>query len=258
MTRWTDRTRSYARHELKFLVRSTRIAQLTRTLERFLVPDAHGDGQGRYEVTSLYYDSPDYAFYRGKMDGLDVRKKLRVRTYEKKGSSSETPRAWVEVKERRLSSVSKRRTALDLDDALSLCAGDLGPARTGGRVREELTGVVLLVRAMSLRPRCIVTFRRQAFTVAGAGRRLRVTVDSALKGRVTVLDLRADARDGWFLPPSLAVLEVKAVGGLPPWIPPVLEAHGCRRVRLSKYCAALRHGMRGLRAAEISGERGHG
>lgn len=57
-----------------------------------------------YTVKTLYLDTPDLLYYYEKMDGLKVRKKLRIRTY---GDDHST--AFLEIKRRYIDIVVKER-----------------------------------------------------------------------------------------------------------------------------------------------------
>jgi hypothetical protein len=73
--------RSFNRFELKYLLHADSVDLLARDLAGPLRPDRHGH-DGRYALTSLYYDSPDLVYYWAKVDALKVRRKLRIRHYE--------------------------------------------------------------------------------------------------------------------------------------------------------------------------------
>jgi len=71
--------RKLNRFELKYLVRIQEAESFKQALKADLVPDDHGDSTGRYDISSLYYDSPDFRLYWEKVDGIKTRRKLRIR-----------------------------------------------------------------------------------------------------------------------------------------------------------------------------------
>lgn len=74
-------TKRFNRYELKYLIHSSRQKEFEADLRRNMVPDPLGAENGSYRVTSLYYDSVDLKCFRSKVDGLNYRRKLRVRLY---------------------------------------------------------------------------------------------------------------------------------------------------------------------------------
>ncbi len=118
--------RRFNRYELKYVIHASRIPALVDDLLYFMEPDSYGDGDGFYRVTSLYYDSPDLAAYRSKVEGLKFRRKLRVRIYPGNDIRGVT-KAFAEIKQRYNRTVQKKRVTLPLEDAEALCAGDLDP-----------------------------------------------------------------------------------------------------------------------------------
>ena len=63
----------FNRYELKYLVDARRYQSMASDLAHFMTPDPHGDIDGFYRVTSLYYDSPGLSAYWSKLDGLKFR-----------------------------------------------------------------------------------------------------------------------------------------------------------------------------------------
>ena len=72
-------SRHFNRFELKYEI-SAEIADAltTEILEQTTLDSAAGP-TGTYQITSLYFDSEDLAFYRAKIEGIKFRRKLRIR-----------------------------------------------------------------------------------------------------------------------------------------------------------------------------------
>jgi len=240
--------RRFNRYELKYVIHASRIPALVDDLLYFMEPDPRGDGDGFYRVTSLYYDSPDLAAYRSKVEGLKFRRKLRIRIYPGDDIRS-VDKAFVEIKQRYNRTVQKRRLRLPLEDAVALCAGDLDPHDIEDEMdRAAASEMLYMVRVMQLRPRCVVSYRRRALVGGRYEPGMRLTFDAMLSGRVYALEVNEDARNHLFMPPDWLVMEVKVNERIPTWTTSVLARHHCRLQRVSKYCAALEDGMhrRGL------------
>jgi len=236
--------RRFNRYELKYVIHASRIPALVDDLLYFMEPDAHGDGDGFYRVTSLYYDSPDLAMYRSKIEGLKFRRKLRVRIYPGDDIRSVT-KAFAEIKQRYNRTVQKKRVTLPLADAEALAAGDFDPYDLEDPLDQAAASEMLyMVRAMQLKPRCIVSYRRRALVGGQYEPGMRLTFDAMLSGRVYALKVNEDAQNHLFMPADWLVMEVKVNERIPTWTTSVLARHQCRLQRVSKYCVALEDGMR--------------
>ena len=247
----------FNRYELKYLVDARRYRGITKDLAHFMIPDAHGDADGFYRVTSLYYDSPDLSAYWSKLDGLKFRRKLRIRIYPGRDIRRITT-GFVEIKQRINRTVQKRRVLLPLDQARSLCSGDVVPAELDARDAATASEVLYLVRTQHLRPRCVVSYRRQAFMGGRYERGMRLTFDMKLQGRTHALEVNELAKNRYCMPPDWFIMEVKVNERVPNWMVAVLAKHECQLQRVSKYCAVMAHGTARLRSAWTHKENIHG
>ena len=238
--------RRFNRYELKYVIHASKYRGVAEDLLNFMTPDSYGDKDGFYRVTSLYYDSPALHFYRSKIEGLKFRRKLRVRVYPGNDISSVTS-GFVEIKQRMNRTVQKRRLRLPLGEAAALCEGDFHPSvLTDKRDAVVSSEVLYMVRAMHLRPKCVVSYRRQAFMGGRYEQGMRVTFDMQLQGRVHGLVVNEAARNHFFLPPDWYVMEVKVNERIPTWMTSLIAKHNCQIQRVSKYCSALAAGRKRL------------
>lgn len=234
------RPKTDLRHEIKFLINRTQHLALLAALEQQLQPDINADGDGRYLVTSLYYDTPDYKAYWDKVDGFSFRRKIRVRVY---GDQPVTPESevFVEIKARNGPRMGKRRLRLPYADAINLAAVDPAAAHLSSTEQATAQELHYLFSALQLQPACVVSYQRAAYGGHVDHPDLRVTFDTAVRGRIENLSLlRADAGTmTTVVDPSWAILEVKVNQTIPFWFGELLSRHGCTPRRISKYCATL-------------------
>jgi SPX domain protein involved in polyphosphate accumulation len=241
--------RRFNRYELKYVIHVFQKKALVEDLRHFVELDSHGDVRGRYPVTSLYYDSPGFDFYRSKVDGIRFRRKVRLRVYPAGGPGAVTD-GMVEIKQRINRTVQKRRVRLPLDRAYELCEGDLEVDSFSGLDRETASEVQYIVRTMQLRPVCVISYHRQAFVGSRYEPGLRITFDTSLKSRTHGLRVEEKAVNHYFLSPSWCILEVKVNDFIPTWVNALLAKHGCMLQRVSKYCAGLET-CRSIRVREL-------
>lgn len=230
--------RRFNRFELKYIIPVTVRDALRRDLELNMQPDAHGDADGSYRVTSLYYDTADLACFRAKVEGIKYRRKLRVRIYsEHADEASDT--AMVEIKQRINRTVQKRRVAVTLERAYALCTGsNVAPwaDRDDASVASEIE---FLVRNLRLEPTCVISYLRQAFVGSRYESGLRITFDQRLSCRGPEALLGSGLPSHAFMDPSWLVMEVKVNDAVPLWVARMLARNQCSLRRISKYCTGL-------------------
>ncbi len=224
----------FNRYELKYLVHTSEREPLLRKLAENMTVDREGGPTGSYRVTSLYYDSPELHCYRAKLDGIKYRRKLRVRVYGDE-SSLERP-AMIEVKQKHRRTVSKRRVCVPLAEALAICARRRLPSLSSPKDLEVVREVAHLVDALTLEPRCVISYRRQAFQGSRFEPGLRVTFDTEVAASRPTEELGRGTRH-LFVPRDWMIMEVKVNDRVPRWMSALLERHHCELRRVSKYCS---------------------
>lgn len=240
------RVKSDLRHELKYLIRMEDQAALMDELGEYLQVDTHAQGEdGRYPITSLYFDTPGHKFYWDKIEGHRVRRKVRVRVYGDAALAADTP-CFLEIKQRVDKLIRKRRVYLSYAAAVAFAEFDQ-PDRVADDLstegREVMQEVHYLYRALDIQPTCVVRYNRLAMEGNALYPDLRVTFDTNLRSRTHDLTLTSGtmAENSFFLRPDFAVLEVKINNNVPYWLTQLLNRYRCRLQRFSKYCKALEH-----------------
>ncbi len=246
------RIKEYSRYELKYVINETQRQQLAAALPDYMRPDAMGDQYGRYNITSLYYDSEDYKAYWDKIEGHKFRRKVRVRVYGNQTITPQTP-CFAEIKQRLNKTLQKKRVKLPYEIAIVLCGG--GEPVSGASATEQavIEEIQYLYYTLQLRPACVVSYERQAFEGSEYDPGLRVTFDTNLKGRTHDLSLLSIGRaeSDYFVPPGWCILEVKVNYRVPYWLTELLGQYRCTLRRVSKYCTALEQSKALLQRQEI-------
>ena len=217
------------RQEKKYAINAADGAALYSCLGSVMHADAHNGAQG-YVIRSLYFDTPDDQDFRDKVDGLELRRKIRLRTY-----SPQSDFAMLEMKQKEGPYQRKRSLRLSREEARRLCRGDYRPLLShGDAFAAECYG---LMHCRCYRPRAVVEYRRQAFVARE--NHIRITLDS----RITATESRWDLFDGGLamypvLDPFQMVLEVKYNGFLLSYIKDRLDLAERSELSVSKYCLA--------------------
>jgi hypothetical protein len=245
-----NRLRHPDRFELKYIINRAQYTALVTQLADYMAFDRSGDESGRYQIASLYYDSPDYKCYWNKLDGHRFRRKVRVRVYGLAQVTPETP-CFVEIKQRTNKTLQKKRVQLTYAQAEALCGYGEAVA-VPAQHQAVLDELRYLQQTLQLQPACIVAYHRLALQGGAYDPGLRVTFDTQLTCRAHDLSLLSlgYSENQFFLPPQLCIMEVKANHRVPSWLAEMINQQQCTLRRVSKYCSALEHAKMGLRVGK--------
>ncbi len=221
------------REEKKYLLRVDEFIKLAHTLSAILPEDPHNGREG-YTVRSLYFDTVYDGDYFEKLDGLEARRKIRLRCYDPKAEF-----ALLEMKQKQGECQQKRSLKLSRTDAEALIRGDYVPLlRYPEPFARECYG---LMHCRLYRPKTIVQYRRKAFLSKGSD--LRITFDHTISATEGSFDLFDGALClSPVLDPSQVVLEVKPRGILLDYIKRLLNSVDRSTLSVSKYALARQTG----------------
>jgi hypothetical protein len=229
--------RKFNRFELKYLITTAQAERFKVDLRRYLIQDEHGEN-GKYGLTSLYYDSPDLRCYWEKEYGLRFRRKLRIRRYETDEPLTEETPVFLEIKQRVDRVTQKRRAVLSYGDALRLC-NDRQLPENNSEDRATLKEIYVFLWQYNLRPVSIVRYDRQAFMGTQYDVGLRVTFDTELSFQSHRLHLHEELSLLPMLSPNQVVMEIKVNERMPIWLTELIADHNLKMVRVSKYCRSI-------------------
>lgn len=217
------------RQEKKYLMNQVDCLKLQHQLENVMMADIHNGSQG-YLVRSLYFDSPYEEDYEDKLDGIELRKKIRLRIYHPNDQF-----ASLEMKQKQGNRQMKRSIRLNKQDALKLIAGQYEVLlKYPEPFASECYGIMMM---RVYRPKTIVEYHRKAFIAKE--NKIRITLDSHIYASESSFDLFNPHLN---MVPVLdsfnAVLEVKFNGFLLSYIKDLVENANRSELSVSKYCLA--------------------
>ena len=248
-----DAIRTFNRFELKYVVRARQLGRLRDEIAAYMRRDPYARADGRYLLTSLYYDTPEKDFFWAKLDGLRFRRKLRIRHYEQRDVLDDDDIVFVEIKQRVDRVTQKRRVPIRYRDAIDLCDDRVIPEHDPEDEAVVHEAFMLIVRH-GLRPSCITTYQREPWIGGEYDPGLRLTIDSDLRYRLSDLRLESKHPGRFMFPPQYAVLEIKANDRVPFWLTHLVARNNLQLTRTSKYCTSLDvagYGQREARARSI-------
>lgn len=238
MTNLSQVIRRFNRFELKYILSIQQAYQIMQELQAYLIPDDYGNLDGAYQLTSLYYDSPDYRCYWEKVDGVKFRRKLRIRQYTSENPVNEETPVLVEIKQRLDRGTQKRRAVLPYLDALRLCNDRQIPCYT---LKDEpiIQEVFAYIWQYNLQPSSVIQYSRQAMIGTEFDMGLRVTFDTKIYYQVMHPGLRSQFTFLPLFPENMVIMEIKVNERIPFWLTELVAKHNLSMVRVSKYCQSI-------------------
>lgn len=220
------------RHEWKHEINASDQIALRQRLRAVARLDPHTI-QGKYEIRSLYFDSPTDRALREKLDGVNRREKFRIRCY-----NGDLSRIQLEKKSKINGLGQKQSAPLSIQEVQKLLDGDLDWMLDSGRpLVQELYSKM---QSQQLRPKTIVDYTRQPY-VYGPGN-VRVTLDYNIRTGLGCTDFLDPDCTTIAAGSAPAILEVKWDAFLPSVIRDAVQLDGRRTSAFSKYAACRIYG----------------
>jgi len=235
------------RLEYKYLVSDELMPGLRALILPFVEVDRYAAGtRGEYTVRSIYFDTPRLDFYHDKVDGLEVRKKLRIRGYNEYGRDDTV---FLEIKRKHGAIVTKHRAPVPYSHVCDLLLS--GAVEQYALASEEFPDTIesagrflFHLYSMPLLPTVLIIYEREAYH-SKINNDLRITFDKNLRSSLF------PSLDGLFLESQIAhamagyfTLEIKTCGGIPAWLRAAIGKFNLRPMAISKYVICLdRHGL---------------
>lgn len=214
------------RQEKKFAITLSDMYRLSSQLEKVMMQDAHNQGDG-YLIRSLYFDTLYERDYMEKEDGVELRRKIRLRCYGPDYSFGV-----LEMKQKEGAMQKKRSLKMTKEDAMRLTQRDYSVLlHYEDSFAKECFALMNMYCYM---PKAVVEYRRKAFVAKE--NKIRITFDhhiTATESCLSVFDknlLQNPVMDN-----GLVVLEVKYNGFLLGYIKDFLQDVNKSETSVSKY-----------------------
>lgn len=227
------------RLEYKYLLSNAQLDEFRSSLLPFVEPDEYAAKRqhNEYTVRSIYFDSMNLDDYRDKIEGIKIRKKLRVRGYNEYKHDNTI---FLEVKRKFENHISKNRAPLNysnLDELLSSSDIDNLLIRKKGYLNSEQDAMKFLYhyKKKTFVPVVLVVYEREAY-FSKHDLTLRITIDKNL--RSLQLPGTSDLFNDNELKRAMlnkVILEIKFYNGFPQWLQKMITRFELQRRALSKY-----------------------
>lgn len=219
------------RRELKYPIGEMDYYKVNELFKKVLTPDKNNKEYG-YRIRSLYFDSINNCDYFSKMDGEEIRKKIRLRIYD-----TNTDTVKLEIKRKLNISQIKETTTISKEDAIMLINKDYSVLLKYDNQTAHSAYNIMTVE--QYQPVVLVDYNRRAYI--HNENNIRVTLDSDI--RSNEFDFNMFSEDVIMTPVVdyyNALLEVKFDGELFCWISQALTDLDTTNQSLSKYCTSRR------------------
>ena len=218
-----------ARKEKKFLITIQEAKKQEAIVQKVMAYDKNA-GRDGYIVRSLYFDTLNDKDFEDKQDGIEVRRKIRLRNY-----GPDTEFAILEMKQKQGENQLKRSLKLKKEDAISLINENYSCLL---KYEEDFaTECFALMNMYCYKPKAIVQYNRKPYVAKE--NKIRLTFDSNLIGTESsfnIFDKNLKMYPVFDI--DKVVLEVKYNGFLLSYIKDILDNVEHLETSVSKYCLA--------------------
>ncbi|MEE9432140.1 MAG: polyphosphate polymerase domain-containing protein [Melioribacteraceae bacterium] len=231
------------RLEYKFLVSNNDLPKLRMKMMPYLSVDPFAkDKEGnQYTVRSIYYDTSSFDYYHEKMDGIKIRKKLRIRSYNKTNASNIV---FLEIKNKYDNFIGKNRSPLEYEDLVNLLeTKQLQPyIMTNNGYANSIEDAEKFLHHFyknDLKPTVLIVYDREAY-FSKFDPSLRITFDKNIRYLENPsLDLLYEDGNLEYAIPNHFVLEIKFANGYPKWLQNIVMEFNLTRRSVSKYTICI-------------------
>ncbi len=156
------------RHEVKHLITQADAVCIRQSLTAVASLDPHAQKNGCYRIRSLYFDDVLDTALREKLDGVNERRKFRIRYY-----NGDLSYIMLECKQKRDNVGCKLQQQLTQDELRRVMAGDINWMASSGK--PLLITLYTEMKTKGLKPKCVVEYMRVPFVYEPGN--VRVTID---------------------------------------------------------------------------------
>ncbi len=156
------------RHEVKHIISPGDAAAIRANLGAVAQIDPHAAEKGYYRIRSLYFDDLTDTALHEKLDGVNERRKFRIRYY-----NDDLSYIMLECKIKRDGVSCKPQERLTLEETEKILRGDISWMITGKR--PLLAALYVDMKTRCLAPKTVVEYKRVPFVYSPGN--VRVTID---------------------------------------------------------------------------------
>ena len=231
---------SFSRYEFKYLLPLKKAKQIENEIKNFMVLDKNAlkNKTKNYFVRSLYFDNEFFSNFYEKVDGMEIRKKFRIRVY----SSIEKSKSpiFLEMKGRINQRTYKLRTEIDKNDVNYLINNENfnSLSKIYSSQNNVINHFIYDSLKKRIRPKVLIDYDRRAY-FNKSGLLFRLTFDNNIlsspsnqlfsKNKLNFKETRA----------GYTVLELKFERSIQPWFHRIIQNYNLSRMSISKFALGM-------------------
>lgn len=222
------------RHELKYYINYEEYTYLRNRIRTVLSMDENSIEDVGYHIRSLYFDDIYNSALEEKQSGIMLRKKYRVRIYNKEDKTIN-----LECKEKYGEYISKSSSRLTKEQFYKLMHGqDIGFLLD--MPKQVCKDMYVNMKTKLLKPAVTVDYEREPYVLEEGN--VRITFDKNIQAGINTPDIFSeDMVCTNVLPPNIMVLEVKFDDYMPKFVNKLIQIQSHNRSAISKYVLCRLH-----------------
>lgn len=232
------------RYELKYILDWATYFCIRNEIGALFKQDPAAEHGGKYDIISIYYDTPVLDFFWQKLDGEKERVKVRMRTYKHPHQDPTKQDFFLELKKKRNNNVFKRRILLKeelIKEALQYPFLDkIFIKELDDSSEDALKEIEYLRSVVTLKPTVVITYTREPF-VSKDNMNVRITFDSNVRCRDNNFSFTVEKTDKRVLSSNHIIMEIKYTDYFPLWLVHLIQKYQCHAQTFSKYCVGMEH-----------------
>lgn len=230
----------FSRFEFKYLIKNSLAREIEGESKHFMNIDNYAklNSNNKYLVKSLYFDNLSHTNFYEKVDGVNFRKKFRLRTYS--NALNKSTDVFLEIKGRNQDKVFKKRTKINsVDTDYFTTKINTNYLLKKYQNNEIVTDFVFDVLRKRVKPMVLVDYQRKPF-INKYGLYFRLTFDSELiTSKTTYLFNDKNFINPIKWKPDSTILEVKFERSLPAWFNRIVQSYSLEKRSISKFVVSM-------------------
>ncbi len=222
----------FNRYEKKYMVDEATFHKLLVRLEDYMILDAYNQDHEFYNISNIYYDTPDDRLIRNSIEKPVYKEKLRLRAY---GVPDLDDNVFVEIKKKYKGITNKRRTSMTLREAYDYLHKDIKPDLLQESINQQVFREIDYFKNFyGLVPKTHITYDRRAYFEKNDGD-FRLTFDTNIRSRRDHLGLELGNDGELLLENGIFLMEVKILNAAPVWFTKLMAEMQIMPASFSKY-----------------------
>jgi len=238
---------TFERREKKILIDNSKVADFTRDICEYMVPDEYNIDGEPYMISNLYFDDELDSVIMHSVSKPRYKEKLRVRSY---GVPDENTKVFIEIKKKLRGVGTKRRAKITLAQLNEYLATGKHPNGIKYIDEQVLCEIDYYRQTYDVYPKVYISYMRNAY-FGKENKNFRVTIDKEITTRRYDLDLSLGSYGDQLLPEGKSLLEIKFDGAVPFWFARIMSKYSLSFGSYSKYGTEYKTLQRSLKRSKL-------